>query len=388
MSNSWHGSAPLAANYLKGLKTQARVGALLTAVSSVSPRIRCKAVREPVRIGVFCQWGVGDAVLLLPLLRSLRAAFPGASLELIGKPWLGDLFAEEDCCDRTHTLVPPWTGYSRKYRPTLGQIKSYLSQIVRLRKESFDWLISARFDAREILQTRLLRARATYGFRSAGGRHWITHDLGMSRTTHDSLHRAEVAAEIGRVLTAAAEETQAFFRSRAPARDWLAEHGYAGGGVLAVHTGAGHPIRRWPDDHFDNVLRGLSTKPGLVVFIEDPGSARTPWNGPLPHVHWRGDLSSLKTILSSCDVFLGTDSGVMHMASAAGCEVVTVFGPTEPGWFGPFGNNHQVIREAVMPCRPCFDKCIHRSTVCMQNIDSSIIIQAVNNHLKKFEVAA
>ncbi len=157
MSSNQYGSTPTATNYRQGLKTQARVGSVLTTISLVSPRIRSRAINKPSRIGIFCQWGVGDAVLLLPLLRGLRTAFPDASLELIGKAWLGVLFANEDCCDRTHTLVPPWTAYSKKYRPTFGQIKSYLSQISGLRKESFDWLISARFDPREILQTRLLR---------------------------------------------------------------------------------------------------------------------------------------------------------------------------------------------------------------------------------------
>src|SRR4051794_4178492 len=62
----------------------------------------------PRRIGVFLQWGIGDAVLALPLLSALRRKFPAARLELIGKPWLDDLFAGTSLCDRTHVLVPPW----------------------------------------------------------------------------------------------------------------------------------------------------------------------------------------------------------------------------------------------------------------------------------------
>ena len=374
---------PVATNYLGRLKKEARAGALLTAISSISPRIWRPSVAKPDRIGVFCQWGVGDAILLLPLLRSLRAAFPDASLELIGKPWLGELFSNENCCDRSHALVPPWSAYRRKYRPSVQQLKSYLSEVIRLRKEHFDWLICPRFDPREILQTRLLRARAVFGFRPAGGRFWITNDLGMSRTTHDSMHRADLAAEIGRVMGQMTDETKVSFSARTPSRDWLAEHGYAGGHVLAIHAGAGHPIRRWHDSHFDQVLRGLTVKPGLVVFIEDPGNGEQRWDGPLPHVHWRGDLSSVKDLLASCDVFLGTDSGVMHMAAAAGCRVVTPFGPTEPAWFGPFDGDHEIVYDKSIPCRPCFDKCIQRSPLCMENIDINRLIRAVDDRLKK-----
>jgi ADP-heptose:LPS heptosyltransferase len=379
------GSAPLAKAYLKSLRTQAVVGEFFTWISAISPRRLRRDNPKPDRIGIFCQWGVGDAVLLLPLLRGLRMSFPDTSLELIGKPWLEELFADEGCCDRTHILVPPWTAYQRKYRPTPTELKSYLSQIGRLRKESFDWLISPRFDPREIMQARLLRARVTYGFRSAGGRDWITNDLGFTRKTHDSMHRADLAAELCRVIGAATVANGASFRRRPPALGWLERHGYQGGGVLAVHSGAGHPIRRWRDHHFSDVLGGLNVKPGLVVFIEDPGGAEMSWDGPLRHMHWRGDLTGLKTVLASCNVFLGTDSGVMHMAAAAGCDVVAVFGPTRSEWFGPFGANHETIHEEQMPCRPCFDNCIHSIPICMQNINTTRIIKAVDERLEKFQ---
>ena len=66
---------------------------------------------SPRRIGIFSQWGIGDAVLATPLLTSLRRAYPDARIELIGKPWLADLFGDSALCDRVHSLVPPWTRY-------------------------------------------------------------------------------------------------------------------------------------------------------------------------------------------------------------------------------------------------------------------------------------
>jgi ADP-heptose:LPS heptosyltransferase len=386
------GGAPLAASYSRGLEKQELVGYLLNAASAITPRVRGSDFEKPNRIGVLSQWGIGDAVLLLPLLRGLRNSFPLASLELIGKAWLPQLLANENCCDRTHLLVPPWTAYVRKYRPTFSQISSYWSQIRSLRREQFDWLISARFDPREVVQLRLLRAKKTYGFQSAGGRYWITNDLGITRAVHDSVHRAELAVKVLAAIGGAAPDSSVFFRCdtkrQNTARDWLASQGYNNGGVLAVHTGAGHPIRRWRESHFDSVIRGLSVKPGFIVFIEDPESEKVTWSGSLPHVHWTGDISDLKMVLSACDVFLGTDSGIMHMAAAAGCEVVAAFGPTEPRWFGPAGTRHSVIIDDMMPCRPCFDECIYSAAVCMQNISDRVVIEAVDNSLRKAAASA
>jgi ADP-heptose:LPS heptosyltransferase len=92
-------------------------------------------------------------------------------------------------------------------------------------------------------------------------------------------------------------------------------------------------------------------------------------------------------VLAACDVFLGTDSGVMHMAAAAGCQVVAIFGPGEPRWFGPAGEGHSLIIERVMPCRPCFDACIYPSPVCMTNISDHVIADTVDSRLRNLPSA-
>jgi ADP-heptose:LPS heptosyltransferase len=98
----------------------------------------------------------------------LRQGYPEASIEVIGKGWLQDLLGGEDCCDRTHLLVPPWTAYSGKFREPIARFSAYWLQIRHLRQQEFDFLISARFDPRENCQLRLLRARQTFGFRKGG----------------------------------------------------------------------------------------------------------------------------------------------------------------------------------------------------------------------------
>jgi ADP-heptose:LPS heptosyltransferase len=373
--------------YRQRLKKESIARRVVNALSLATARLPRFRIREPRRIALLCQWGVGDAVLLLPLLRALRRTFPDASIELIGKPWLGELFVDENCCDRTYVLVPPWTAYFRKYRQPMSIIIGYFNQLRHIRKESFDWLISARFDPREILQLRLLRATATFGFRAAGGRSWITDNFALSRSEHDSLHRTDLARTLARSLGAVSCDDDAYFlphhEKQASSWLWLRSRGYVSGVVLAVHTGAGHPNRRWRQPHFDTVLSGLTEKPGMIIFIEDQGKPYTTWSGDLPHVHWEGGLADLKTVLSICDVFLGTDSGVMHLAAAAGCKVVAVFGAGEPTWFGPTGPGHTVVINDQIQCRPCFDQCIYASPICLDTVSDDAVLEALDLVLVK-----
>ncbi len=130
-----------------------RIGDLL---SAISPRRGFPESTPPHRIGVLLQWGIGDAVLALPLLQGLHRSHPEASIELIGKPWLAELFAGEAWLNRTHLLVPPWTKHQGKYRIWEKDWRRFARQLRVVRRTRFDLLIGIRFDPREVLQLRLL----------------------------------------------------------------------------------------------------------------------------------------------------------------------------------------------------------------------------------------
>ena len=124
--------------YALRLKKQRIAGKVVNVISFLCPRLQREELSEPRRIGVMAQWGIGDAVLLLPLLRGLRQAFPAVMIELIGKPWLAELLAGEGCCDRTHLLVPPWTAYFGKYPAAPWIWGNYWAQLRALRQHHFD----------------------------------------------------------------------------------------------------------------------------------------------------------------------------------------------------------------------------------------------------------
>jgi ADP-heptose:LPS heptosyltransferase len=106
---------------------------------------------EPRRITVLAFWGIGDAVLLTPLLRALRRRYPGTWIELIGKPFLRHLFAHDSCVNEITVYAPPWVAPTRKYRLWSPKYVALLRWLAKRRGAENDWVVTTRGDIREHL---------------------------------------------------------------------------------------------------------------------------------------------------------------------------------------------------------------------------------------------
>lgn len=355
------------------------------ALSLLSPKLQPLTPRHLIyRIGVFAQWGIGDAVLSLPLIQGLKDAFPQADIDLIGKPWLADLFSGEPAVGGVKVLVPPWTKYAGKYRIWEPEWRTFARQLGALRREHYDLLVGLRFDVREVLQLRLLGGREIAAFGAAGGQHWVTWEPGLDMDTYNTRHRADVAVEVLHAITgnrrSSVPQLTVDESLKRGAMERLKAAGYAGGPIVAVHGGAGHPVRRWGANRFSGALaHSLPNDAFLVIVADDAAPDGYGIRAPAgtKSMLWRGSLTELKGLLSVSDVLLCADSGAMHMAAACGCPVVALFGPQRTEWFGPLGEGHRVVQVEPMPCRPCFDACIYKRPLCMDSIREHDVASAV-----------
>jgi ADP-heptose:LPS heptosyltransferase len=245
----------LGAARLGGVEEFSTIRRIGDVMASLSPRRTVARNHAPASVGVFIQWGIGDAVLTAPLLAGLRAAWPEARIDAIGKPWLADLFDGERFVDRCVPLVPPWTKTKGKYRVWNREWRVFAREIAAARRIRYDLLVGIRWDCRELLLSRALRAAGMAGFAGAGGRKWVTIDLGLDAAGQGAMHRSEVAAHAARMLTGRAVSPIPTLSVRTRERHDLLERfrgaGHAGGPVVAIHTGAGSPIRRWPIERFN-----------------------------------------------------------------------------------------------------------------------------------------
>ena len=93
-------------------------------------------------------------------------------------------------------------------------------------------------------------------------------------------------------------------------------------------------------------------------------------------------LRELAELIRRCDLYIGSDTAPMHIASFSNIPVLAIFGPTDPVVNSPFGENRSIIIRKDLPCSPCRKrKCPTRE--CMKQISCDEVYQAAKRLLKK-----
>ena len=150
-------------------------------------------------------------------------------------------------------------------------------------------------------------------------------------------------------------------------RDWLAactRQRLDGQPTLVLHSGSGSPSKNWQG--FRSLTRYWSEHHAhVVVVLSGPAEARSDSQTNAGVVALDGlSLPQVAALLAACDLYVGNDSGVSHLAGAVGARGVVLFGPTDPTAWAPRCARLQVIH-APTPCSDCAPGafCVHRLPV-------------------------
>ncbi|HEU4402014.1 MAG TPA: glycosyltransferase family 9 protein [Candidatus Polarisedimenticolia bacterium] len=282
---------------------------------------------------------VGDMVLTTAALTDLREHFRQAEITRLAPPGPLELLRAHPAVDR---LVP--LSAAGLPRDLVGR---------------FDLAID--FTSDESLRGALLvkrsRARWRAGLRGAGRE--VFFNLSGPRADqarHVADLGRDLAAFLGAAPRAAAPVLYVTNEEKGEAQARLAALG-AGVPRVAIHPGGFYPSQRWSPERFAELISALTGRTGAAcVVLAGPGeedlarrigAATTDalQAGPLT-------LRSLMAMIACCDLFIGNNSGPLHIAGALGVPTVSLMGPTDPRRFAPRGPADRVLRRPL-PCSPC-----------------------------------
>jgi heptosyltransferase-2 len=289
---------------------------------------------------------LGDIVLTLPVVRALRAAWPGAKLHYWVKEEYADLVRFDPAVDHVRVL-------ERDAR----KLEDVVSMSAEL--EDCDLVVDLHGNSRTRVLTfhqkaAVLRA-SSYRLRRAA---WVhARFLRPARVPSACARYAGALAPLGlevegvpRVVAGAAAE--------AWAGEWLSAWGPAGAPV-ALCPGALHATKRWPEERWCELDARLAAEDRTRVVFATPAerrahpalSARVDAD---PAARWVTEpLPRVAALLSRGAAAVTHDSGLMHLAAARGLRVVALFGSTSPVLgFAPAGEGHVVLCRNE-PCQPC-----------------------------------
>ncbi len=324
-------------------------------------------------------WGLGDLTLSTPLLHEAHAA--GWEVHLTAKPYARALLEPTFPDLQFHCFDAPWTRYRGKYRVWAWNWVEIARWIWRLRQERFDAIVSVRNDPRDHFVMRLLGAPQRIGFPMAGSNVLLSEPATRSRPIQHKVEDwRDLAVALGLPGQASPRLDHAAYRN--PRVDAL------GGGrlrpLLCLHTGARIAARRWPMPYFKTLLEKMREVFDFhLILIPDPdgyGSELAPMADGVAT-----DLSvpELVDLLGRCDLLLCNDSGPAHLAAACGRPTLTVFGPSAPEWFRPWGPEQKVIIRDICPWRPCFDYCRFPEPYCMTRLEPAYVWHEVREQIHR-----
>jgi ADP-heptose:LPS heptosyltransferase len=303
---------------------------------------------------------IGDIILTTPAVRALRTALPRAELVYVVEEPYRKLVEGNPDIDRV-VAVPK--GASRREFLALARV---------LRKEGFDAVLDFHGGPRASLLALLSGAKIKAGY--AVKYRGFLYDVRVPRAPKQGrIHSVANHVNLVRALGVAVGEIPGLVlpRGRAPVLG-LQDRGP----FVVLHIGAGNRFRYWGTDNLARLVRLLGEAPGgrvaLIGGAEDK-AAEAEILGKVPGtLSFVGalDLAETAELIRQSAVFVGPDSGPMHIAAAVGTPVVAWFGPTVPANFAPWkpAGGARII-EKDLDCRPCRQRtCVHGDFRCLQLI--------------------
>lgn len=337
---------------------------------------------------------LGDMLFLTPTLHALRRALPDARITLLGGPWGVEAVRNNPDLDAIETCLFP--GFER--RPKENSLSPYrlLAATARtLRRADYDTAVILRFDH---WWGAWLAAAAgipwRIGYDWPEPRPFLTQALPYRSDRHEVEQNAALldalapglAADLGpmRYHISAADH--------AWAAGWLAAAGCKPGQRwIAIHPGAGAAVKQWPAASWAVVADRLAEhSEARIVLTGGPGerelvgAVAAKLARPVLNAAGATTLGQLAALYARCALVLGSDSGPLHLAVAAGTPTIHLYGPVSPAKFGPWGDRaRHVVLQTTWPCAPC-DRLDWPATAlpqhaCMTAITPEIVLRAVDS---------
>jgi lipopolysaccharide heptosyltransferase II len=341
---------------------------------------------------------IGDVVFTTPAVHALRRRFPDAHLSYVVEPAAAPIVANNPHLN--DVIVAPRA-------PGVRGLLGDLALGRRLRAQRFDLAIDFHGGPRASLLTWLSGAPERIGYDVAGRAWMYTRRIARPRELRPR-HSVENQWDLLAPLGVSPPDRSAFPMEMpldpAAAGDVasrLALHALGPDErVIVMHVSAGNPFRRWPAAHFVDLAVSLAEADPRrrIVVTSGPSEheasgrviadAQTRLGSRASQVLSCGEFSliELRALLDRACLYIGGDSGPLHIAATTTVPVVGLYGPTLPVRSAPW-RDERWITESVdagsLPCRPCDQRvCEPGDFRCLTSITPVQVAEAAERALR------
>jgi ADP-heptose:LPS heptosyltransferase len=332
------------------------------------------------RIAVIKLDHIGDVILSIPALASLRASFPTAHISIVLNPSsraVAELIAYIDEILCYNPRFFDRTGTSKMFDFTGGI--NFARSMRRLR---FDLIVELRGSFASLFYA--LIGNASY--RIDRGTYLVNRKLGKIEAPpeHEALINLGILNRAG-INTEPEKLPLALSREDIEIANSLLSKCYESNSfIIAVHPGGPNRLKRWDTGMYIKLIGQLINEyNACIVLVGGKGDQDAvediiaSVSERVLNVSGQTTPGQLAAILHKVVLFIGNDSGPMHLAAACGTKVIGLFGPTSPQRFGPYGERCISIR-MEKDCPPCMQDNCKKNYRCIDKISVEDVMKAVS----------
>jgi len=341
---------------------------------------------------------IGDVVFTTPAIGALRRKFPQSRITYLVEAPAEPVVRHHPDLDEIIVVERP---------RGLARLRYDLALARRLRAQHFDLVIDFHGGPRSGLLTWATGATQRIGY-DLPGRGWsYTTRVPWTRSlvppTHSVLNQWALLEPLGIDAPDRARDAVTMPVDQDAAKkvaDRLHAAGVSGSApIIVLHVSAGNPFRRWPAESFAAAAASLAVAAPSrrIVITSGPSEsaaaeavatqARRIAGAAADAIVRTGefDLSELRALVDRAALYIGGDSGPLHIAATTGTPVVALFGPTLPERSMPWRDpaiGAIAIDAGPLPCRPCHQRhCVPGDFRCLAMISPNMVVEAAETLL-------
>jgi len=306
---------------------------------------------------------LGDILHVLPTVHALRTGLGAGVVDWACQPEYVPLV---QCFADVDRIIPvPRHGLARVWRATLADI----------RRDTYDMVIDLHGLFKSAWVTRAARAPRRIAPSYARELSWLAYNERagrLDRTRHAAEQAMDVLDHLGLPRPATPAVPLRHPRTELPPAPLR----------IAFAPVSRWPTKNWPAGHFGELARLLGEKGARILVLGS--QAALPVGETIRRMapeHTENHCGShtlpeLFGVLEQCDLLIANDTGPVHMAAALGRPCLVLFGPTRPGWTGPYGPGHRVLTRDL-PCQPCLSRhCRRGDHACLAGLTPDEVFTA------------
>ncbi|NIM91263.1 MAG: hypothetical protein GTO17_09980 [Candidatus Aminicenantes bacterium] len=272
--------------------------------------------------------------------------------------------------------------------PREKTIGKFIGFIKGVRKDKYDLILDFHCGPRASLVTLFSRAKLKIGYRIKY-RSFI-YDLTIPRSKESGYyHSVENHINLVRALGVKVDSLppldlpQARKEEEKKISAFIQDNKLKGSKIIGIHISAGNEYRDWGTENLTQLIKLLFQQEGITIVLlgekEDKDAEEEVLktvNLPLLSLVGKLNLRELREFISQAALFVGPDSGPMHIAASTSTPIVAYFGPTLSAHFSPWKAEAYLI-EKDYDCRPCKQKrCLYKDFRCLRNIKPEEVYKA------------